>query len=122
MYPTTDEQRKTNIKQIISLAAELLETGKVGWTQNHAFVDEKGVVTEGFDCGYESVGACCALGAIELANFKLGLHYDASAQQALYDAMEKMSGRRQGVASWNDDPNRTKDEVVNFLKFAASNI
>jgi hypothetical protein len=73
------------------------------------YIDKNGWIQEYLG---SDVGPVCALGGIYYANYgRTGIYCDAAGR-----VMESVGGR---LDSWNDQPGRTKDEVVSKLRAVA---
>lgn len=88
------------IQRALIVAAEILETE--GWTQGTS---------------RDAEGHFCAIGAIDEAVVR-NFHADWTLQS---DAAQRFRKHLNisGIARWNDDPDRTADEVVTELRAAA---
>lgn len=58
----------------------------------------------------DAEGRVCLLGGLSTAG----------ASSATFKAVETAIGAGRSIASWNDSPKRTKDEVLSLLEFVAT--
>jgi hypothetical protein len=89
-------------------AWKLLEA--TGWCQGHYAKNDKG---EGTFSADEKACSFCAVGA--LGHIYSGKNY-SEAFSKIFNALNKSEKQHIFVSEWNDDPARTKEEVVNLLK------
>lgn len=102
--------------KVLADAAYLLETR--GWTQ-HVFGRDK--------AGYEvaeyalSEAAClCAIGAIAVAVGRMpDVTWDGTVAEEATDLLAKHIGTR-WIPGWNDEPGRTREEVIGAFRGAAA--
>jgi hypothetical protein len=100
-------------QDILTKAAELLESSPTAWTQNHIARDEGGWPDKA-----NSPNACswCALGAIAKAqNLPDAPQANNPASMLLVLRLGVTS-----IANWNDAPERTREDVINGLRSAAA--
>lgn len=96
----------SNPRDALLRAADLIE--ERGWCQNHSAIDAAGV-----ECVYPEAVAFCAGGAINYVA-------DIETYYTACDLLDKAVGMGDlGYITWNDDPERTKAEVVARLREAA---
>ncbi len=82
------------------------EAVESGWCQGAFARTQDGIQTLP---GNESARSFCALGATFFAP-------DDQRREYRHILISMFAGARSGVAAWNDDPNRTKQEVVDKLR------
>ena len=100
-------QRVVTEADVLERAADLLE--EFGWCQGGTAFDANGVLTYALA---KNAVSFCAGGAIIRASVDLGLVGNGS-----WDLVPRSLS---GIPSWNDDPGRTKTEVVARLREAAA--
>ena len=91
-----------------SLAQALSKIESKGWCQGHYAEDERGSDT---DPGSDKAVKFCSLGAV------LSLSPYHTSMIAIRYYLE-LATERSSIASWNDEPERTKEEVVAAYKKA----
>jgi hypothetical protein len=89
-------------------AWKLLEA--TDWCQGESAKDDQG---RAIYPRHEKACSFCTMGAIDL--IYEGLNY-SKAFRKVFEAVNKLEQKRTYVSAWNDDPARTKEEVVNLLK------
>ncbi len=104
----------TEIANILERAAELIETK--GWTQG-SYV-RYGNGEEVGDTDYDAECFCIS-GALSHASKKKDFDMMCKAYYFLTDIICKTRNSTKCLEKWNDDPARTKEEVIAFLKSAA---
>jgi len=82
-------------------------------------IERRGWHRGSYESGY---GAVCALGAINIAANGAALKFGPSSNDAVVRMTHYLvqTGYEDGVHSWNDQPGRTKEEVVAALRAAAA--
>lgn len=98
-------------------AAEMLETGELVWIQNQ-------LKTYNYGPGGEIMKAtgACLIGSIgEALREMYGAKWATHVHRYTVPALMKATGH-QIIARWNDDPERTKEQVVDALKTAAKDL
>lgn len=112
--------------EILEKAADLLESGKLRWTQANGYMDGSGD-----DLGACAMGAvyyvagCIEQGPQQNWNFLGTAQHNAAweAEQAFRVQLPlQENGLHEVVESWNDDPERTLSEVVDTMKLAAKDV
>jgi hypothetical protein len=93
-------------RDVLHRAADLLE--EFGWTQNSEARTADGRCVKAYN--HDAV-AFCAGGAVDRACFDLAI------PEWTYEEIADLIG--QGYADWNDDPRRTKAQVVARLREVA---
>lgn len=91
----------SELKQILTRARELITTH--GWIQN-----SYGNETKGF----------CLFGAVDAAAYELRETKGEPLQVSITEIMMKLrsvSGHKTNAISWNDAPDRTKEEVLTLI-------
>jgi hypothetical protein len=81
-----------------------------GWCQGESAQDDKGRTIYS---RHEKACSFCTMGAIN--RIYEGSNY-SEAYSKIFNALNKSEKQRIFVSEWNDDPARTKEEVVNLLK------
>ena len=94
---------------VLEKAADMLESGEIDWCQRVAFQYQRGLINP------DPVAACSA-GAVALAANRLGGSSVSTVAAAQLAAREAWG---QELTRWNDHPDRTKEEVINFFKQTA---
>ena len=124
------EQIRNDMVDILLKSASLLEEG---WCQGHLFGDTNGNAMYIYfslfcNANFEDVVARCAIGAIHQATEQLIPFTDVPEQHPrryrnkLVTDLEthlRLLMNRHSLASWNDDPKRTKEEVIDLFRKAA---
>jgi hypothetical protein len=98
-----------DIANILECAAKLIETK--GWTQGSYARDANDGAVSSLDKNAECF---CIIGA--LSHVSLG--YDSNTRRKAYQFATNII-HNERLTTWNDDPARTKEEVITFLKSAA---
>jgi hypothetical protein len=93
-------------RQVLSAAADFLETRLGGWCQG---------------CLMDCMGQVCMLGAITMAPQTWRIPMGLRDSQVRSQAQQKMSKFLGMLAHrWNDEPGRTKEEVITALRACAA--
>lgn len=102
------EVTATEVAEVLEEAADLYESGTYGWVQ-------------GMYSYYPPLGnpRRCMLGIIDAAAYKLQAD---RAPQMSFKARRVMNAEIGHIANWNDEPERTVDEVVEVLKGTAKDL
>ncbi len=102
-------------QEILEAAAEILE--RMGWTQDTLARDAEGNETHPCD---EDVACLCMVGAMYRAcGFSTAVEMPSEVLHRLRDAIFARDERDLSPAEWNDQPGRTKEEVISLLREAA---
>jgi hypothetical protein len=99
-------------QEVLIKAAELLESSPIAWTQNHIARD-----AEGYPEKANSPNVCswCALGAIAKVQ-----NLPDAPQEHNPAAMLLAYHLKVNIVDWNDNPLRTREDVINGLRSAAA--
>jgi hypothetical protein len=81
-----------------------------GWCQGESAKDDRG---RSIYARHPQACSFCLMGAIDLV-YDVGNYSKAFIK--VLEAVNKLEQKRTYVSEWNDDPERTKEEVVNLLK------
>jgi hypothetical protein len=98
-----------DIANILECAAELIETK--GWTQGSYARDANGEAVDLLDKNAECF---CIIGALSHVSWGYDFNIRCKAYQFATNILHDKS-----LLPWNDDPARTKEEVITFLKSAS---
>lgn len=96
----------------IEKAADMLESGILGWHQGSSYLFQGGKIVSACAGG----AVCQALGADVVATSLV----QVPTFQKVDDACKHKHG--EPLVDWNDDPSRTKEEVIAFLKETAKDL
>lgn len=110
------------VADIMEQAANLLESGQLDWCQEHLAMTTEGSSLLG--ASSPTVVAVCAVGALDrafLSQKEPEQHYASQGYRlAAFRAAQRTWGK--SLPDWNDEPGRTKEEVIDFLKQAAKDL
>ena len=95
-------------QDILNAAADLIE--RTGWTQGCSARDENDK-----KCGEEDPKAVCYCVYGAIAKSSQTLKYSKSLKLP-FDILRDSAGITGGIISWNDHPDRTKEEVIAALR------
>lgn len=102
----------SDVRQVLLRAAELVGRG---WCQGTYALDAEG---RQVDPTQPEAVAWCVAGAMIRAAFELAPNI-ADAQSLYSEAYARFIGQAGSVATWNDRRGRTKDEVIEELRWGA---
>jgi hypothetical protein len=104
-------KKAKSIKEVLIAARWILDN--VGWCQNTYTKNKSGISndTPGNMIDLNNVSAACLLGAVHLVETNSMIR--SKAFNMINDRLYNIEGRYS--LSWNDDPRRTKDQVLFFL-------
>jgi hypothetical protein len=106
--------KATTIKDTL-IAAHWILT-HYGWCQGSYYIDNKGqAVWDAEDVKPPSLGGCCLNGALDLVDTE-GLKTRTDAEYLLTKVAK--SKNKYNIAEWNDNPKRTKEQVLDLLNQA----
>jgi hypothetical protein len=97
---------------------DLDETGHVLWKAAEYLEEYGWIQGTGFSDRYLTRPAACAMGAIEMAANASTKSYDLLWVSAMDRMQNYLHGER--IHSWNDAEGRTKEEVIDTLRQAAT--
>lgn len=118
-FDSVPEERPSDEVRILRGATELIERG---WCQDHAACDEHGASA---DWEAKNAASFCTLGAVARATRSLQFNVF---KDGVYDRVVAAlkarlpDGYRGSVPAWNDAPERTKQEVLDLLRYAEKEV
>lgn len=98
----------TPVNEVVSMLRQARSFIERGWTQRYYAVDEHG--EKAWACGSDAARWCIRGAVIASAAER----EDFTIRHKVYSYLVQGSGNEHedSITSWNDDPNRTKEEVL----------
>lgn len=111
------EHSNARIAGVLERVADAWESGKLGWCQGRSFQYKN----SRYEVSEENVVAACSMGAIMLEvgilNYFLRREVIGALREHLGDPTDLWS-----VSTWNDEPGRTKQQVIDVFKETAKDL
>ncbi len=110
-------------RRVIRLTIHILT--EVGWTQGTCYRNAHGKDIHAVETGPPSAACFCLVGALDTAMDLMAKKYQGqdvaySVSHAIYEALDNLygKGRAWSRVTWNDNVDRTPEQVVSMLRAA----
>ena len=101
----------TEVADVLDEAVRLYESGTYGWVQGRYVYAPLG-----------KTPSRCMLGIIEVAAMRLNRLQTGNDPQMCFEARKALGVEIGHIPTWNDNPERTLDEVIEILKGTAKDL
>src|SRR5579864_3532675 len=98
-----NEMKAKSVKEVLIAARWIIDN--IGWCQKSYYQTKSGERRFDIEHSYGDVGSVCSVGAIGF------VETDNKLRDKACDFLEGVLGNLDGIPTWNDKPERTKEEV-----------